>query len=412
MITTVINAGTGNQLFQYAVAKSLAKDLNADMYINILEYTSFFFITNRKKHERYNLGHFNIKENFISSYDKNNLFFLFNLIASKLNIQLNFKMKFIREKNLFKNFDTFKEISSIINNFSNTDNVYLTGFFMDERYFIHNENIIREDFKIITPPSEENKEIIKKISSQNAVALCVRRGDYLNPFWKAQSGFCTLNYYNEAIDLISKKVDNPIFYIFSDDPQWVKENIKLNYPTNYMDHNGVDEDYEDLRLMSLCKHFIIGNSSFHWWGAWLSDNKNKFVITPNPWHKSYTLPDIVPSNWIKLKCDHSDLFEEGSDILYNINEDILLEKKQKFKINSIGSLSGMEDNILKIVINATSRGFIIIKNNLTKPIFIGYFKGISIRYIYLDKKIRLNSLIIDNNGDDSIIIENIIIKSI
>ena len=102
--------------------------------------------------------------------------------------------------------------------------------------------------------------------------------------------------------MLAKDLDQPVVYAFSDDPQWVKENIQLNFPTRYVDHNKGKSSYEDLRLMSNCKHQVIANSSFSWWAAWLNANENKKVIAPSKWFADERVitKDVYPEAWIRI----------------------------------------------------------------------------------------------------------------
>ena len=112
---------------------------------------------------------------------------------------------------------------------------------------------------------------------------------------------CSLNYYHEAIKFILQNITNPHFFIFSDDPAWVEKNLVMDYPITIMNQNGVIRDYEDLYLMSLCQHFIIANSSFSWWAAWLSTNVNKIVVAPKKWFATEADPlDLIPENWQRI----------------------------------------------------------------------------------------------------------------
>ncbi|MDR2966368.1 MAG: alpha-1,2-fucosyltransferase [Methanobacteriaceae archaeon] len=399
MIYTTLIGGTGNQMFQYAIARSLSIDLKTDFSL-ILFYNNYFidFFLKRESHDRYNLNHFNIKEKNSSI-----LKFISAPILGKIKSDFNY----IYEGNQYE-FDIYNQ------NIRNLKgDIFLKGYWHNEKYFLHNEDIIREDFKIKTPPSEKNKSYIDEIFSVNAVALCVRRNDYLNPFWKAQLGICTLNYYKKSTDMIAKSIENPIFYVFSDDPEWVKKNIKLDYPTIYVTHNGFDKDYEDLRLISSCKHFIISNSTFHWWGAWLSSNKDKIVIAPEPWLNSYTFEYTIPKKWNRIKCDRSELYEQSSNKIFELhNNDLTLNKSIKIKMEFLKINSFNHDTIIKIVTDSKNKGILKLSNKETKPIFIGYYRGLSIRYIYLDKTISLNSLKISSVNNVPVKIKYIGIKSV
>ncbi len=142
-----------------------------------------------------------------------------------------------------------------------------------------------------------------QIESTNAVSLHIRRGDYVkvketNDF----HGVCSIAYYETAIELITNKINDPVFYIFSDDMDWVKKNFNIRQNHVFVDANDAATNYEDMRLMSLCKHNIIANSSFSWWGAWLNPSSSKTVIAPKKWMKDPSIEtiDLIPGNWIRL----------------------------------------------------------------------------------------------------------------
>lgn len=161
------------------------------------------------------------------------------------------------------------------------------------------EDYIRDNMKFTHKPSKKSEEIIKKMEGENAVSVHVRRGDYV------YSGYVLLNqdYYSKAIEYIKANVKNPVFYIFSNDQKWVKENIKIDAPHVYVDWTR--KDYEDLELMSKCKHFINANSSFSWWGSFLSYNKNKIIIVPDK-HTSWDtnwIQHLIAPNFVEIEVD-------------------------------------------------------------------------------------------------------------
>ena len=138
---------------------------------------------------------------------------------------------------------------------------------------------------------------------ENAVSLHIRRGDYLQPkHWATTGSVCQLSYYQNAIAEMSKRVTSPSYYIFSDDIVWVKENLPLQNAV-YIDWNTGEDSWQDMMLMSHCKHHIICNSTFSWWGAWLNPGINKTVIVPNRWFQHSETPDIYPTGWIKVPVD-------------------------------------------------------------------------------------------------------------
>jgi hypothetical protein len=184
-----------------------------------------------------------------------------------------------------------------------SDGVCLDGYWQSERYFADASDRVREEFRFRNPPSGRNAEIIDEMAACNAVSLHVRRGDYVtNPAANATHGTCPLDYYYRAIDYIRERVPNPSFFLFSDDPKWIRENLEFDGPATVIDHNGPDSGSEDLRLMSHCQHHIIANSSFSWWGAWLNPNLHKIVVAPQRWFSDELrdTSDLVPATWMRL----------------------------------------------------------------------------------------------------------------
>ena len=148
-----------------------------------------------------------------------------------------------------------------------------------------------------------NAELASEIQATVSVGVHIRRGDYVaNPIANQFHGVCSLEYYLAAIAKLKEEIGAPRFFVFSDDIGWARQNLRLPDPTTFVDHNGEAHDYEDLRLMSLCKHHIIANSSFSWWGAWLSNNPDKIVIAPERWFRDPSMDprDLVPEGWHRL----------------------------------------------------------------------------------------------------------------
>jgi len=142
-----------------------------------------------------------------------------------------------------------------------------------------------------------------EILGKESISVHFRRGDYVtDPQTNKIHGTCSFDYYHQAIDDICKYTSNPHFFIFSNDPQWVKDNFSLPYPMQIITLNGPEKPHFDLYLMSLCKHHIIANSTFSWWGAWLSTNKDKRVYTPKRWYNVDYIDqkDGFPDSWIKI----------------------------------------------------------------------------------------------------------------
>lgn len=179
---------------------------------------------------------------------------------------------------------------------------FLSGYWQSERYFSDIATLIREDFTFKIPLTDLNAEIADRISSGNSVSLHVRRGDYVSSqAAAAHHGLCSISYYQNAIGALLHKVGPAIVYIFSDDPKWVRENLMVKEPCVYVDHNQGPASYIDMQLMSMCKHHIIANSSFSWWGAWLNPDHSKTVVAPKKWFaKTIPTHDLLPANWIRI----------------------------------------------------------------------------------------------------------------
>jgi hypothetical protein len=177
------------------------------------------------------------------------------------------------------------------------DNVYLEGYWQSEKYFSNIESQIRSLYTFPEITDKSNLDLADKIKSCNSVSIHIRRGDYLSEKNAPMHGnICTKAYYDNAIKYISENVANPQFYIFTDDAEWARQQYKGEEYT-IVDQNHADNSFRDMQLMSMCKHNIIANSSFSWWGAWLNPNKDKIVTAPPKWFNLADTPDIWCDGW-------------------------------------------------------------------------------------------------------------------
>ncbi len=186
--------------------------------------------------------------------------------------------------------------------FSHQNHVYLAGTWASEKYFEEVSAPVRAQYALKRPPDDENLRMLDKMSSSESICLHVRRGDYVSvPETRERHGLCSLDYYNRSLEYLSQRLKDPTVYVFSDDPGWVKDNLRPVQRTCYVTHNFGRQNHLDLPLMSACQHFIIANSTFSWWGAWLSDRPGKIVIAPRQWTAdSSRLDDPIPERWIRL----------------------------------------------------------------------------------------------------------------
>ena len=189
-----------------------------------------------------------------------------------------------------------KEIASL------PERSYITGYWQSEKYFQDYEALIREQFTFKPQLSGKNSQYVEQIQNSNAISLHIRRGDYVsNLNTNAVHGTCTIAYYQKAMAYVEDQTPTPIYYVFSDDVAWVKVNLNIAGECYFINHNQRLESFNDMRLMSLCKHHIIANSSFSWWGAWLNSKKDKIVIAPRRWFANGADSTThVPKDWLRV----------------------------------------------------------------------------------------------------------------
>lgn len=278
--------GLGNQMFQYAFYKSLESS-----YPHVKFDVSPF--NNYNTHNGFELDRiFPINYYSPSFMEKISLSFQSGGFIFRL-LRHTYKKK--RAKEYYEDGLYFHEDALL-----NGGNLYYIGYWQSWKYFQRIKKIIKGDFRFDEtqlPPS--NLEILSKIRNTNSISLHIRRGDYLgNPIY---ANITTPDYYNNAIDYIKKNVKDPFYFIFTNDPEWCKVNMMLPNSLIVDINSGVDS-YWDMFLMSQCKHNIIANSSFSWWGAWLNEHENKIVIAPRKWinEDSANIDDIIPPTWKRI----------------------------------------------------------------------------------------------------------------
>lgn len=271
-----LSDGLGNQMFQYAFGVSLKKRCGVRVY-----YDNAFFLS--QTFRKYALHCFGIK---IKKYSKTS--------AEK---RSELQLKMVKEKQD----SIFDESLYHIEN-----NNYYKGYFQSYKYIAPYRKDILKIFRPVYPLDDANQEILDKIKSVNAVSLHVRRTDYLKEKELSIRGICNPDYYEHAVQYIKQHVENPVFFIFSDDIEWCRENIDPDTEHVFVDINDGEKGYFDMFLMKNCKHNIIANSSFSWWGAWLNEHPEKIVIAPKIWMLSWNEPeenagrDLIPPEWIRL----------------------------------------------------------------------------------------------------------------
>ena len=180
--------------------------------------------------------------------------------------------------------------------------LYFKGFYQSERFFKDVEGEVRQAFAFdLNKANAESQTLARQIQENpHAVSLHGRRGDYMEPkFYKRYGTVCSQAYFQRAVEMMLAQVPQAHFYIFSDDVEWVQQNLRLPRATVVSCNRGADS-WQDMMLMSLCRHNIICNSTFSWWGAWLNANPEKRVIAPSRWLADTDMPYIIPETWIKV----------------------------------------------------------------------------------------------------------------
>lgn len=293
MITTNIYGGLGNQMFQYACGHAVASKKNSELTI-----ANDFFKT-------YNLH---------NGYELHKVFDIPNRIqtTSELSKLIKFKTSILSRKVLCRpQFKIFRGTHFIAEPHSGywegiklvRDDIYLHGYWQSYKYFSENSDALRSVFQFKNIFSKKNIVLKSDIQGSDSVSVHIRRGDYVSNLKNSSVySICDLDYYVRALSQISSAIPNPRFFFFSDDPVWVKQ-VLAPLVKNYclISHNTGEDSHLDMQLMSLCKHHIVANSTFSWWGAWLNPNPQKMIVAPIKWFaRENDNPDLIPKSWLRV----------------------------------------------------------------------------------------------------------------
>jgi len=276
MIIVKLMGGMGNQMFQYAFGRALSLKYNTPLKIDLS------FLKNRNMgpgfiYRDYDLDLFNVYEDFNVNYNG-------VAVASE---------------------PFFHYSNELVNAIAQVKdrNILIDGYWQSPKYFLGLDSQIRKDFefknKVDDSKDDNILNMVNLITNSNSVMINVRRTDYLNT---NHHGVMGLEYINNSVNIIKSKVENPKFFIFSDDIDWCKSNIVLDNMV-IVDHSYKGDRFSYyLQLMMMCKNFIIPNSTFAWWAAWLNQYEDKIVIAPKKWLASDKINtnDIIPSDWIRI----------------------------------------------------------------------------------------------------------------
>lgn len=291
MIIVRLKGGLGNQFFQYAFGRAVATYRNDKLYFDL----NFL-----------NTNHRGVTPREFKLQALNNYHVADQLTLNRLNaLGQTGKAVFIADgypKDAIMQIIGDKNIAAIL----------LDGYFQDEFYFLNSSKLIRKELNALLDYYYNSLKIIHGLinKGQQSVSIHLRRGDYLNPGTLKVHGICELPYYKEAVRIILSKLSDPKFYIFSDDPQhadWLFSTLpedKINVSAIINNTEFLDKDLLELSLMSKCENFIMANSSFSWWGSYLSEASPKLVIGPKKWYADETMhqlsEDISLESWIRI----------------------------------------------------------------------------------------------------------------
>ncbi len=294
MIIVQISGGLGNQLFQYALGRQLALKHNTTLKLDIDIYQNPPPGSTKRQFELHNI---NIKAGIatteeITKIKRAHLNGLFKSIYWRTQyMKPYYKRDIIKEKtNLFDR-----------NILQSSNFIYLEGYWQSEKYFTSIKDYLLKEFKPKHPLNEKENAYLNRIISSNSCSVHIRRGDYISNL-KLHDIYKNIpfEYFEEAINIIKEKESNPLFFIFTDDLDWARKSFDKINNIIFVD---INDACKSIYLMSYCKHNIISNSTFSWWGAWLNQNEKKIVISPKEWFTAQSvlkMDDLIIDTWIKL----------------------------------------------------------------------------------------------------------------
>jgi hypothetical protein len=282
MVIIKLKGGLGNQLFQYAFGRLLSIKRREELWLDkdVLGQLG-------DTYRYYGLDNFNIKARPADPEEVRSVKYPFGLISKA--------WRFVQAK-ILRRYHVGYEPSML-----NDKKKYIDGYFQSYKYLEPIRNELLAEITLKNQPDRKYRELLARIKESDSVAVHIRRTDYLNDVNSKNFAVFGLEFYQTAIMMIKEKVASPIFFVFSDDIGWAKKNLATGAETVYVSDQGF-KDYEELMLMSYCRHQITANSSFSFWGAWLNQNPEKIVITPKQWSRFFAKEqkDLLPENWIKV----------------------------------------------------------------------------------------------------------------
>jgi hypothetical protein len=294
-ITIKLQGGLGNQLFQYATGRALSIATGANLVLDLYHLCSTQVYTRMETPRAYALHPYTIRAELLQPADN----LLHAILPARIKRYLWANVHFRKYACSFGE-DFF--VPDISTRHTEQRTVLLDGFFQNEKYFSHIRHELLEELQLQEALPPVYRKWIAQATAPNSVAVHIRRGDYvLNPSSSVFHGVLPESYYREAFSLIRQKLDNPTYFFFSDDIDWVAGTFG-DIPGCIFVKSSVSTPHLDLELMRLCRHQVIANSSFSWWGAWLNQFNDKIVIGPKKWlaEPAENAKIILPKTWLRI----------------------------------------------------------------------------------------------------------------
>jgi hypothetical protein len=303
MIITSLTGGLGNQMFQYAAGLALAEHRRTVLKLDVSWFRDDPVY---EAHNRYALSCLNITEQFATQEEIDRVRGVqFTrterwAVALARTVRLN---HYARRHAAPANWHQPPTFAFYPQFFEQPDNTYLNGMFQSEKFFAPAANLLRAQFSFRYPPTPEVAALAARIRSGPSAAVHFRRGDYQrNASFAREIGALDIAYYHRAVRLLRERSPEATLYVFSDDIDTVAREFTPPGPHVFVRCVAPWHPWDKVRLMALCDHLAIANSTFSWWAAWLNPSPTKLVIAPEPWFANSTLDgaDIVPATWVRL----------------------------------------------------------------------------------------------------------------
>jgi hypothetical protein len=292
MIVVKLMGGLGNQMFQYAFGRHLEHRLGVQLKFD----TSDFALTSGGPGfvpRKYDLDIFGIDVDVATPKEIARLRDRTGIapLDRLLNRVLGPKPSHVVELPVFH---------FVQERYEGSDDTYFDGYWQSEKYFADVEPEIRREFSVVEPLEPRSEELMREITASNSVCVNVRRGDFVV---NDRHGWFGSDYFSQGEKMLANRMTDHRFYVFSDDVEWCRENLRFDRPTVFVGHEFAGRKFQDyLRLMAACRHFIIPNSSFAWWAVWLNNSTDRVVVAPKKWFNAPELDasDLFQPDWILI----------------------------------------------------------------------------------------------------------------